>query len=267
MTQRRHPTLDLPGSELMELRLLRNATLKLNVAGRTVLIDPFFAPKHSRPSFTGRSPNPLVELPFSINDILENVEIVVVSHLHSDHFDSVAQSEIPKYLPVICQPGDEARISSTGFQHVTPLLDAIDWHGIKFTRREGRHGFGQVVEKMGSVMGFSIEAKDEPSVYWTGDTVLYPAVEEIIRTTDPNVIVIHPCGALWEGDPIAMDAEQAITVCKASPRATVVATHLEALDHTTVSRDDLRRQSTLQGIASEQLRIPQDGECLEFWVR
>jgi hypothetical protein len=47
----------------MELRLLRHATLKLNVAGRTMLIDPFFAPKHSRPSYTGRSPNPLVELP------------------------------------------------------------------------------------------------------------------------------------------------------------------------------------------------------------
>src|ERR1700734_2567715 len=109
LTQRRHPTLDLPGTELMELRLLRNATLKLNVAGRTVLIDPFFAPKQRRPSYPGRSPNPLVELPVSINDILENVELVGVSHLHSDPFDSVAQPEIPKYAPVICQPGAEAR--------------------------------------------------------------------------------------------------------------------------------------------------------------
>ncbi|WP_442583953.1 hypothetical protein ACSBOB_27420 [Mesorhizobium sp. ASY16-5R] len=58
----------------MHLQLLRNATLKLNYAGRTVLIDPDFGPKHSRPSFTGRSPNPMVELPESIGTILRSVD-------------------------------------------------------------------------------------------------------------------------------------------------------------------------------------------------
>jgi L-ascorbate metabolism protein UlaG (beta-lactamase superfamily) len=40
----------------MRLRLLRNATLKLDILGRTILIDPFFAPKGTRPSFAGRAP-------------------------------------------------------------------------------------------------------------------------------------------------------------------------------------------------------------------
>ena len=40
----------------MKLRLLRNATLKLEIQGRIVLIDPFFAPKGSRPSFPGARP-------------------------------------------------------------------------------------------------------------------------------------------------------------------------------------------------------------------
>ncbi|MFX9239191.1 MBL fold metallo-hydrolase, partial [Acinetobacter baumannii] len=84
---------------------------------------------------------------------------------------------------------------------------------------------GPVVEKMGSVIGFSLEAPGEPTLYWSGDTVLYPAVEETIRSTAPDIIVIHPCGALWEGDPIAMDAEQAVAVCEAAPHAIVVATH------------------------------------------
>src|SRR6185369_4609812 len=79
----------------MKLRLLRNATLKLEIRGRIVLIDPFFAPKGSRPSFTGRAPNPLVELPVSPEEILDGVELVVVSHLHADHFDPVAQSLVP----------------------------------------------------------------------------------------------------------------------------------------------------------------------------
>ncbi|MHC2572396.1 hypothetical protein [Rhizobium leguminosarum] len=58
----------------MKLQLIRNATLKLDYAGRTVLIDPYFAPKHSQPSFAGRSPNPLVELPVSIDRILDGVD-------------------------------------------------------------------------------------------------------------------------------------------------------------------------------------------------
>jgi len=29
----------------MKLRLFRNATIKLAIAGKTILIDPFFAPK------------------------------------------------------------------------------------------------------------------------------------------------------------------------------------------------------------------------------
>lgn len=248
----------------MKLTLLRNATLKLGVAGRTILIDPFFAPRHSAPSFAGRSPNPLVDLPVSPQDILDGVELVIVSHLHSDHFDSVARALIPKNLPVICQPGDEEKIRAFGFEHVEALQERLDWRGIKLTRREGRHGTGPVVKKMGSVMGFSLQAQNEPALYWTGDTVLYPAVEETIRDSKPHIIVIHPCGALWEGEPIAMDAPQAVAVCNAAPHAAVVAVHLDSLDHATVGRTDLRQHARENGLPPGRLYIPDDGETLEF---
>lgn len=39
----------------MKLRLFRNATVKLAIAGKTILIDPFLAPKGTRPSYTGRA--------------------------------------------------------------------------------------------------------------------------------------------------------------------------------------------------------------------
>lgn len=248
----------------MKLQLVRNATLKLTVAGRTILVDPFFAPKHSRPSFAGRSPNPLVELPLAPAEILVGVELVIVSHLHADHFDPVAQSLVPKHLPLVCQPGDEDKIRSYGFGTVTPLADRLEWQGISLTRRAGQHGFGPVVAKMGSVMGFSLEAPGEPTLYWAGDTVLYPPVDETIRGADPDIIVIHPCGALWQGEVIAMDAAQAVAVCAAAPHAQVVATHLDALDHATVSREDLRHYALSQGIAAEKLLIPADGQILAF---
>ena len=108
----------------MKLRLLRNATLKLNVAGRTILVDPFFAPRHSRPSYAGRSLNPLVELPVGVDEILDGVELIIVSHLHSDHFDPIAQSLVPKHLPLICQPGDEDKIG--GDKRIAMFLVPVD---------------------------------------------------------------------------------------------------------------------------------------------
>ena len=96
------------------------------------------------------------------------------------------------------------------------------------------------------------------------DTVLYPAVETIIAGTKPEIIIIHPCGARWDGDLITMDAAEAVATCRLAPDATVIATHMESLDHTTVSRDELRRYSTEQGVSPQQLLIPLDGETLQL---
>lgn len=246
----------------MKLQLIRNATLKLDYAGRIVLIDPYLAPKHSLESFTGRSLNPMVELPVAIDDILDGVELVIVSHLHDDHFDGVAMERVPKHLPLFCQPGDEATIREAGFTDVTPLTDGATWKGLTLIRREGSHGLGPVVELMGSVMGFTLEAEGEPSIYWAGDTVLYPPVAKVIRETGPDIIITHSCGARWDGDLIVMDAEETVAVCEAAPDATVIATHMEALDHATISREDLRQAAQARGIAPSRLLIPDDGETV-----
>lgn len=56
------------------IQQIRNATLKINYAGMTFLIDPLLAAKGSYPGFEGTARsqlrNPLVELPVSIPNIL-----------------------------------------------------------------------------------------------------------------------------------------------------------------------------------------------------
>ncbi|MGE0006106.1 MAG: MBL fold metallo-hydrolase [Parvibaculaceae bacterium] len=248
----------------MKLQLFRNATIKLDYAGRTVLVDPYLAARHSLPSFTGRSPNPMTELPASIDDILKDVELVMVSHLHTDHFDAVARERVAKHLPLVCRPGDESTIAEAGFTDVRPLLDVLDWNGLVFTRREASHGLGPVVGKMGPVMGFTLEAQGEPRVYWAGDTVLYPPVAETIAAAAPDIVVTHSCGARWDGDLIVMDAEQTIATCELANDARVVAVHMEALDHATVTRADLRRAAEARNIEAMRLVIPEDGGILTF---
>ncbi|KAA1178736.1 MBL fold metallo-hydrolase [Rhizobium tropici] len=248
----------------MQLELIRNATLKVTYGGHILLIDPYFAPRHSLPSFTGRSPNPMTELPRSIDDILEGVELVIVSHLHTDHFDAVAKERLPKSLPILCQPGDEVKIREAGFADVTPLSQSTVWQGMTITPRQGSHGVGPVVEKMGPVIGFTLEADGEPTVYWAGDTVLYPPVVETIRQISPEIIITHSCGARWDGDLIVMDDKQTLEVSRLAPQATVVATHMEALDHATVTRQDLRQAADAGGLAASRLLIPADGDTFHL---
>jgi L-ascorbate metabolism protein UlaG (beta-lactamase superfamily) len=64
-----------------------------------------------------------------------------------------------------------------------------------------------------------------------------------------------------------MDAAEAVATCRLAPDATVIATHMDSLDHATVSRDELRRHATEQGVSPQQLLIPRDGETLQLTPR
>jgi len=249
----------------MKLQLIRNATLRVTYGERLFVIDPFLAPKHSVRSFADISPNPLVDLPCLPGEVFEGVEMALISHLHVDHFDPLAQELIPKNIPVFCQPGDEAPLRDMGLPSVTPIEIIIDWQGITLIRTPGQHGTVSWLKRMGQVAGFVFRAPHEPTIYWAGDTIWYDVVQQVIAVIQPDVIITHSSGARFgSGDPIVMDAEQTITVCEAAPQATVVAVHMEALDHGTVSRADLRALADSRAIPAERLRIPADGERLSF---
>ncbi|MCA9896803.1 MAG: MBL fold metallo-hydrolase [Anaerolineales bacterium] len=249
----------------MKIQLIRNATLRVRFNGRLFLVDPFLAAKETIRSFAGISQNPIVELPMSPEAVIDGAEMVLVSHLHPDHFDEAAINLLPKTIPILCQPGDEATIREKGFVDVTAVSTQHTWQGITFTRTPGRHGYDELAVRMGHVSGFIWEAPGEPKVYWMGDTVWYEPVAEIVAQTQPHVIVTHSSGAKF-GDslPIVMDAGQTTAVCQAAPNAVVIAVHLESLDHGTVTRASLRVAATAQGISNHQLRIPADGEIVEI---
>jgi L-ascorbate metabolism protein UlaG (beta-lactamase superfamily) len=253
----------------MKLRLIRNATMVLDYGGQHILLDPYFAPRHSLESFTGKSPNPLVELPLTPDQIVDGINWVIVSHLHTDHFDAVAQVHIPKSLPLFCQPGDEQEIRDTGFTEVTTIEDSLTHKGITLTRTDGHHGLGEVGDMMGKVSGFVFQAKGEPAIYWAGDTVLCDEVRDAIAKFKPDVVITHSSGAVWpnstgERELIVMDDAQTVEVCLLAPTAKVIAVHMESLDHGTTSRADIRTRARESGISDSALLIPADGETVEI---
>ncbi|MCG8687076.1 MAG: MBL fold metallo-hydrolase [Desulfobacterales bacterium] len=250
----------------MKIQLIRNATMKIELAGKTILTDPMLSLKHGIESFAGNEKNPTVELPLPVEDILSNVDMVLVSHVHQDHFDAAARQLLPKDMPIFCTKEYEDSIKESGFLKVTSIEDQTEWQGIKIVRTPGQHAGNEKWQKiLGSVSGFLLKAENEPTLYWPGDTILYDEVEAVLKTEHPDIILPHCCGAVLEDSgPIVMNGKMAIDICGLAPKATVVAIHMEALDHATVSRQELKALADAANLTSEQFMIPQDGETLTF---
>ena len=58
-----------------------------------------------------------------------------------------------------------------------------------------------------------------------------------------------------------MTADDVIAAARHAPDATLVAVHLEALNHCPMSRDELRRHLVAAEL-DERVRIPREGEAL-----
>lgn len=251
----------------MQIQLVRSATLRVSVAGVVLLIDPWLAAKGEGRSYAGGVRSPLVDLPMPVEAVIEGIDAVLVSHLHSDHFDAVAAGAIPSGTPVLAPARDVEGLMALGVADVVPIERSAKVGPVEIVLTSGRHGPDDVLATMGEVSGFLLRAPGEPSLYWVGDSLLCDEVREVIRSEKPEVIVVHACGADWQGSgPLVMDAAMVLETLRLSEPATVVATHLDAVDHATVSRADLERAAAAKLEAPERrrLRIPEDGESLRF---
>jgi L-ascorbate metabolism protein UlaG (beta-lactamase superfamily) len=250
----------------MRLRLIRHATLVIEYGGHKLLVDPMLSEVGAQPPIANTAnlrPNPLVPLPITVAEILEGVELVLVTHTHRDHWDMVASDLVPKNLPLFGQKEDEETFRSQGFTDVRPVGESANWNGIKVTRTEGQHGTGEIGKKMAPVSGFVLQAKGQPSVYIAGDTIWCPEVEDALQTFEPAVAVVNAGAARFlEGDPITMNGDDVVHVCQAAPHTQVVAVHMEAINHCGLGRAELALQ-LLAAHVIQQAAIPQDGDWVD----
>lgn len=247
------------------IQLLRNATMKIRYAGKTFLTDPMLSSKGTIRSFAGIASNPTIDLPIPVNEVLAGIDHVLVSHLHPDHFDEVTAQALPRTVSLLCRTEEAASFTAAGFTSVHPIKDSHQVGTITITRIGGQHGKGKILERLGTVAGFVFKAPGQPTVYWVGDSIWCDEVEQAIKTHTPDVIITHSGGAILPGfEPIIMDVEQTFKVMQAAPQATIVAIHMESLDHCPVTRLGLREEADKRGIPAARLQIPVDGGEVTF---
>jgi len=258
----------------MHVQQIRNATLVIDYAGKRFLVDPLLAEQGAYPGFAGTAnshlANPLVGLPVPMDELLD-VDAVLVTHLHADHWDEAARRLVSRGLPLFSQnEADAADLRADGFADVR-LIDGARFEGIGLRRTGGQHGSDQVMavigERMGEVSGVVFSHPLEPTLYVAGDTVWNRHVEDALAAYQPDVVVLNCGDAQVPGlGAIIMDQHDVAKVAQAAPQATIVASHLEAVNHCLLSRADLRRFLDEQSLRS-RVQVPDDGETLVFYRR
>jgi len=265
-----------PAKQSVQFQQIRNATAKISYAGKTFLLDPLLAKKGAYPGFDGtfRSErrNPLVELPMAAPDVLKGVDAVIVSHTHLDHWDGGNNNFIPKEIPLFVQHEADAKIiRGQGFTDVRILGQNTEFEGVTLTKTGGQHGTDEmyrqtpVAELLGTAMGIVFQAPGAKTVYVAGDTIWRSEVDQNLAKFKPDVVVLNAGDARLVGytGSIIMGKDDVLHAAQAVPTATIVASHMEAINHTTLSRKELLEHVQQHGI-QDRVRIPADGEVLKF---
>ncbi|GHI97773.1 MBL fold metallo-hydrolase [Streptomyces olivaceus] len=213
-----------PPDGAAEILFIGNATLLIRYGDLTLLTDPNFLHR-GQPAHLGyglvshRATEPAVDvadLPHA------DLDAVVLSHLHGDHFDRVARRGLDRGLPFVTTPhGSRLLRGLYGFRRATGLRT---WQrhtlrrgdsSVRVTSLPGRHAPGPARFLLPPVMGSLLEFGDRCGetrliVYLSGDTLRYDGLREIAeRFPDIHLAVLHLGGTTLPGGlVVTMDAEQ-----------------------------------------------------------
>jgi L-ascorbate metabolism protein UlaG (beta-lactamase superfamily) len=257
--------------ESVRITQVRNATLQIVYGGVRFLVDPMLSDRHSWPGFEGtvnsEERNPLVHLPMTKEEITD-VDAVIVTHLHEDHWDEEARKMLPKALPIFAQNNADAEtIRGQGFSDVRVLSATSSFNGVQLIKTGGRHGteahYASIGTILGEACGIVFKKFKAKTIYLAGDTIWQEDVAAALEAHRPDVVILNTGYAMVVGIErgIIMGAQDALSVHKAAPEALLIGSHMEAVNHCTVGRADLRAFARANGF-SDKLRTPGDGETL-----
>ncbi len=148
--------------------------------GTRVAIDPWLGNPNCPPAFA--KPEALAPL-----------DLILVSHGHSDHVGEVTALARATGAPVVCLFEVGLYLTAKGVQNVRDMGvgGTQECAGLKITMTNAVHS-GSIVDKgqvvyLGGAAGFIIRAPHTPTLYFAGDTALFGDMKMLAEIYRPEV--------------------------------------------------------------------------------
>ena len=223
------------------LQFVGTATTIIRYGPFTILTDPNFLHRGQRAYLGhGLSSRRLTE-PALRPEQLPELDAVVLSHLHGDHFDRVARRHLNRQVPIITTPHASRRLQGRhGFSQAIGIQPwashslVKDGETFTVTALPGRHGPGVLQTLLPPVMGSMLEFGDTAGriryrLYISGDTLYYDDLRMIPqRYPDIPLAILHlGTTTLPGGLVVTMDHQQGCDLIELLNPGRVVPVHLD----------------------------------------
>src|SRR5215203_394105 len=203
------------------LTFIGNATTLLRWGPFTVLTDPNFLHRGQR-AYLGHGlwSRRLTEPALGVADLPE-LDLVLLSHLHGDHWDRVTRRGLDRSTPIVTTPHAAQRLQGRqNFRRAIGLRPAERWQLVKdgstlaVTAVPGKHAPTGVGWALPPVMGSIVDLTDETGArqrfYFSGDTLMCDRIHQVARLfSEVDVAIVHLGGTKLAGVmTVTMDATQ-----------------------------------------------------------
>jgi L-ascorbate metabolism protein UlaG (beta-lactamase superfamily) len=148
-----------------------HGTVLAELDGARLITDPVLRARVGPLRRHGAPPAPAVT---------EDLDAVLISHLHHDHADLPSLRKIGRDVPVLAAPGSGKFLEGKGFVAVSELApgESSQIGEVVVTAVEARHPGGGRLERRSEAVGFVLAGRHR-RIYFAGDTDLFDGMGEL----------------------------------------------------------------------------------------
>lgn len=236
-----------PGSAQLEangtVQFIGTATVLIRYQGFTILTDPNFLHKGDHVHLGYGITSERLTTPALNLEQLPAIDLVVLSHLHEDHFDKLVQEKLDKNIPIVTTKSAANKLKDMGFKRTYGLStwDRIDIEKgearLRITAAPGRHGKAGMQALLPSVMGSVLDfgpntAAPSYRMYISGDTLIYDDLKAIPqRFPGVDLALLHLGGTRILGVfKVTMDGRDGVTLMQIVQPKKAIPIHYDDYD-------------------------------------
>lgn len=174
------------------LTYVGHGTVLLETGGARLLTDPLLR----------RTMGPLLRRgPLPAPAVTRGLDAVLVSHLHIDHLDVKSMRLLDRGVPVVIPEHGVRLMRRLGFHDVRALApgESLEVAGVRVEATAAYHGGKRYpATRAGHAVGYLVGTG--PTVYYAGDTGLFPGMAELRGRVDVALLPISGWGVTLPDD-------------------------------------------------------------------